>query len=315
MIKLIKVLSLFLLVFAFAFVLKQIQVKTEEGNISEYEETSIKTDNPLIAAVGDIQCDHNIFSQNNCPNRIESIIAGNNNPYAILLLGDEQYGHGTLQDFQNSLDQNWANYITKIFPVPGNHDYLSELEGYKEYFKDKNPRIPLNNTYYSFDINNWHLVALDSNCSQVGGCGKTSQEYKWLAKDLSKNTKKCVLAYFHHPLFSSGTHGNNYFVKDLWNLLYMNKADLILNGHEHVYERFAPQDPNGKIDNKKGVRQITVGTGGGPLYKFKNIKPNSQFRDNKDYGLLLVNLEDSSYSFKFVNTDNKIIDSGTAKCN
>lgn len=290
------------------FLLKNTNTKSENINITSSP--------PLIVAVGDIQCNETLLGPANCASIEEASMAKQLNPSAILLLGDEQYGKGQLSDFEDTIGPSWAGQIEKIYPIVGNHDYLSRgASGFFKYFKGKNPKISLQKSFYSYDVGSWHLIALDTNCSYVDGCTPASTEYKWLENDLANIKNKCVLAYFHQPLFSSGIHGNNLQSKNFWDLLYKYKADVVLNGHEHVYERFAPQDPDGRPDQKNGITQFIVGTGGGNLYKFAQVKPNSLARNNQSYGFLSLTLSEGKYSWKFVSIEeNGFTDEGQASC-
>jgi 3',5'-cyclic AMP phosphodiesterase CpdA len=152
-------------------------------------------------------------------------------------------------------------------------------------------------------------------CEKVGGCGATSPMVSWLKNDLGANPKACTLAYFHHPLFSSGEHGNQTKMRPTWDALYAANADVVLNGHDHSYERFAPQTPSGTLDTARGIREFVVGTGGGSHYAFRTIKANSQVRNSDTYGVLKLTLNPTSYKWNFVPVAGKsFTDSGTTSC-
>jgi len=264
------------------------------------------TKDPVIMAAGDIACDPQSSNFNggkgkngNCQMMATSDIVIKVKPNAVLALGDNQYEKGEFANFQASYDSTWGRFKAITRPVPGNHEYYgSNAEGYYQYFgkaagdRDKG--------YYSFNLGNWHLIALNSNCDAIGGCEVGSPQEKWLKADLKKNPKACTLAYWHHPRFSSGTHGNNKIVKDLWKDLYDAGAELVLSGHDHSYERFAPQGLDEKADAKKGIRQIVIGNGGKSLYPFKTIRANSEVRDNESYGVLKVALHPKSYDWELM---------------
>src|SRR5918994_5948847 len=214
-------------------------------------------------------------------------------PGTVLSLGDNAYPDGTRTQYANCYDNYrlsdgsifdatrtswWGQYKARMMPVVGNHEYhISKVaQPYFDYFSAlngfKQPRAPVPNTsanpgltpgkgYYSYDKGSWHIVALNSNCNKVGGCEKTSTQGKWLQKNLANTNKQCTLAYFHEPLFSTGNNIPNPNVKPLWQILYNNGADVIVNGHAHRYERYAPLTPAGKIDQNNGIRQIVAGTG------------------------------------------------------
>jgi hypothetical protein len=235
-------------------------------------------------------------------------------PNAVLALGDNQYEKGEFANFQASYDPTWGRFKAITRPVAGNHEYYgSNAEGYYQYFgkaagdRDKG--------YYSFDLGNWHLIALNSNCKAIGGCEVGSPQEKWLKADLQKNPKACTMAYWHHPRFSSGTHGNNKIVEDLWNDLYNAGAELVLSGHDHSYERFAPQGLNEKADPQKGIRQVVIGNGGKNLYPFKTIRANSEVRDNESYGVLKVSLHAKSYDWELMPiAGDSFTDKGSTPC-
>jgi hypothetical protein len=173
--------------------------------------------------------------------------------------------------------------------------------------------------YYSFDLGAWHLLALNSNCEEVpGGCKEGSPQVRWLKADLAANDgKTCTLAYMHHPRFSSGeTHGNTYYVKPLWEALYKAGADVVLSGHEHNYERFAPRSPGGPEDPQGGIRQFVVGTGGGTgTYPISDPIANSEVHNDDTYGVLRLTLRSQGYEWRFVPVEGaRFEDSGSARC-
>jgi hypothetical protein len=198
----------------------------------------------------------------------------------------------------------------------GNHEYITNATGYEEYFGRSS--TPDGTTYYSFELGTWHLIALDSNCWAVP-CGPGSPQYEWLKSDLQAATSRgdgiCQVAYFHHPRFSSGLHGDNRFVSPLWRLLYTYGVDVVLNGHDHSYERFAPMTPLGEADRKAGVREFIVGTGGAEHYPIRDVQPHSQRRNGDTFGLLELTLHPDAYDWRFVPMKGATFtDSGTAPC-
>jgi hypothetical protein len=198
--------------------------------------------------------------------------------------------------------------------VPGNHEYnTANASGYFSYFGNRTSPPG----YYSFDIGSWHLVALNSNCSAVGGCGTGSPQAQWLRADLAAHPNACTLAYWHHPLFNSGAEhgGTDTTYTAFWQALYDANADVVLVGHEHVYERFAPQTPSGALDQARGIRQFTVGTGGKSLYRFGGILANSQVRSDDTFGVLKIALNPTSYDWQFVPEAGKTFtDNGSTSC-
>src|SRR5205085_9370357 len=169
--------------------------------------------------------------------------------------------------------------------------------------------------YYSYDLGAWHLVALNSNCADVGGCGAGSPQEQWLRQDLADSTARCTLAYWHHPLFSSGQHRpGDSEVRPLFQALYDYGAELVLTGHDHNYERFAPQDPSGALDLARGIRQFIVGTGGRSLYTQATPLPNSEVRESHSFGVLELTLRPASYDWRFVSTNSGFHDSQSQSC-
>jgi 3',5'-cyclic AMP phosphodiesterase CpdA len=157
-------------------------------------------------------------------------------------------------------------------------------------------------------------VVLDSYCKQVG-CGRGSEQEQWLRKDLAAHPVACTLAYFHHPLFSSGYHGDGKEVKDLWQALYDANADVVVNGHDHDYERFAPQDPEGRADPAHGIREFVAGTGGAPQRWTLHHRPNSEARNSSTHGVLKLTLHNGGYDWQFIPVAGKTFtDSGSDKC-
>jgi acid phosphatase type 7 len=204
-------------------------------------------------------------------------------------------------------------------PMPGNHEYDTRgAAGYFHYF-GRAAGDP-GKGYYSYDLGEWHIVALNSNCKEeeVGGCEASSQQVRWLKADLAANKdQRCTLAYMHHPRFSSGKeHGNIHYVKPLWEALYEAGADVVLSGHEHNYERFAPQTPAGRADPQRGIREFVVGTGGGKgHYPISEPIAISEVHNDETYGVLKLTLRPKSYEWRFVPEEGETFtDSGSARC-
>ncbi len=168
--------------------------------------------------------------------------------------------------------------------------------------------------YYSFDIGTWHLISLNSQCSEAGGCNSGSPQYTWLQQDLQNHANKCTLAYYHIPVFSSGGRANNNMLQ-IYTLLYNNKVDVVLDGHDHIYERFAPQDPSGVADPDHGIREFIVGTGGANHTSIATIQPNSEVRNVDTFGALKLTLHPDRYDWQFIPVAGKTFtDSGTTLC-
>jgi len=222
-------------------------------------------------------------------------------PGTVYTTGDNAYDTGTATEFTECYDPSWGRHKARTRPAVGNHEYYSttNASGYFGYFGAAagDP----SKGYYSYNLGEWHMVALNSMCENVGGCGATSPMVKWLKDDLAANPRTCTLAYFHHPLFSSGSsHGGNSKMKPSWEVLYAADADVVLNGHVHNYERFAPQTPSGVADTAQGIREFVVGTGGKSLNSFDSTVANSEVRDASTYGVLKLELHPSSYDWQFV---------------
>ncbi len=285
---------------------------------------------PVIAAAGDIACDPASSSFNagagtssSCRQKAVSDLLVGAGLTAVLPLGDTQYECGGLSAFNTSYDPSWGRIKSITRPAIGNHEYSTtggtdcdstgQAKGYFDYFgAAAGDRAK---GYYSFDIGSWHLVALNSNCSKVGGCGPGSAQDTWLRQDLAANPARCTLGFWHHPPFSSGNYRPGVAsAVPLFQALYDYGADVALVGHDHNYERFAPQDPAGALDPAAGVRQFTVGTGGKNHHAFQGAIPNSEWRDGTNYGVLKLTLHDGSYDWQFVSESGVPIDSGSDLC-
>jgi hypothetical protein len=213
----------------------------------------------------------------------------------VLSLGDNTYPVGLASEFTHCYEPTWGRFKARTYPSPGNHEYYSPLAaGYYNYFGDA--AGPARRGYYSFTLGSWHVISLNSNLQQE----EHKAQLKWLKADLEKNKMHCTLAYWHHPLYSSGGHGSSDRMADVWAALQAADADLVLASHDHDYERFAPQDGNGTRDTKHGIRQFVVGTGGARLSSFRFRKPNSEASSNSTHGVLQLVLKDSSYEWEFL---------------
>ena len=232
----------------------------------------------------------------------------------VFTTGDNVYDSGTRAEFAGCYGPSWGRHKARTRPVPGNHDYRTAgASGYFDYFGAA-AGSP-DGGYYSYDRGAWHIVALNSMCEEVGGCGPDSPMLTWLRQDLADNPAECTLAYFHHPLFSSGEHGNQPQSRPIWNALYAADADVIVNGHDHNYERFAPQTPGGVKAPAQGIREFVVGTGGKELRPFASVKPNSQARNASAFGVLKLALGSDNYAWKFVSVAGRnYTDSGRGAC-
>jgi acid phosphatase type 7 len=281
--------------------------------------TPIPADQVVVAA-GDIACDPTSASYHNglgdpthCQMKATSDLVASIHPNDVLVLGDNQYEAGNLKKYQQSYGPTWGRFKDITYPIPGNHDYeTTNAAGYFAYFGTA-AGDPTKG-YYSFDIGAWHVVALNSQCKRIGGCQAGSPEEQWLKADLASHPAMCTLAMWHMPEFDSGDYPSTAFLA-FWTDLYNAGADVILNGHSHLYERFAPQTPNGALDTTHGIRQFTAGTGGDDHSSINKIKPNSQARNATDFGVLKLTLHASSYDWQFIPIAGEAFtDSGSAGC-
>jgi acid phosphatase type 7 len=233
-------------------------------------------------------------------------------PGTIALLGDLAYNSGTLTQFQTCFEPSWGRHKPRSWPSPGNHEYeTANAAAYFTYFGAA-AGDPTKG-YYSYDLGDWHIVVLNSNIDRT----IDSEQVRWLREDLTASARTCTLAYWHHPRFNSGSdHGNNRSVAPFWTTLHELGADVVLNGHEHVYERFAPQTPAAAPDPERGIRQFTVGTGGRSHDAFKAVpEPNSEVRNASTYGVLKLSLKAGGYDWQFVPVpDATFTDSGSGTC-
>ena len=236
------------------------------------------------------------------------------NPGTVMALGDLAYPDGSAENFK-CYDQTWGRVKNRTRPAVGNHEFHSSGAAYYFQYFGAAAGDPKTG-YYSYELGAWHVVVLNSECKEVGGCGAGSPQEKWLRGDLAAHPAACTLAYFHKPRFSSGlNHGDDLEVTPLWQALYDANAELVLNGHDHDYERFAPQDPNGKADPQRGIREFVVGTGGKNHRVFGIPKPNSEVRNNDTFGVLKLTLKPNGYDWKFLPEAGKTFtDAGSGSC-
>ena len=266
-----------------------------------------QTTSPVLVGAGDIaRCDSR---GDGATARLLASISG-----TVFTVGDNVYPDGTARAFADCYDPTWGRFKERTRPVVGNHEYGTPgAAGYFRYFGAAagDPE----KGYYSYDRGAWHIVALNSECAHLrGGCAPTSPMLTWLEKDLAAHPAACTLAYFHRPLFSSGQNGNDATMKPIWNALYAANAEVVISGHDHVYERFARQTPSG-TPSGRGIREFVVGTGGASHGKFRTVEANSQVRNANTYGVLKLTLHPTSYSWKFVPAAGKTFtDSGNTTC-
>jgi chitodextrinase len=288
------------------------------------------TGDPVIAAAGDIACDPvngncraGVGTSNACRQRFVSDLLVNAGLAAVLPLGDNQYECGSFSGFEQSYDPSWGRVKSITHPAVGNHEYLTSggtgcdasnagAAGYFSYFGAA--AGAQGQGYYSYDIGTWHVIALNSNCGDAGGCSASSPQGRWLTADLAAHQNVCTLAYWHIPLFSSGGRAAQNSLS-FWQALYAAGADVILNGHDHIYERFSPQNPSGQRDDARGIREFIVGTGGANHTTIATVAANSEIRDTSTFGVLELTLRAQAYDWQFVpETGQAFADSGTGSC-
>jgi hypothetical protein len=236
-------------------------------------------------------------------------------PGIVFTTGDNVYEYATAADFANCYAPTWGRHLVRTRPTAGTHEYLTpQAKPYFDYFGAA-AGDPAKG-YYSYEAGDWHVIVLNSSCAQVGGCAAGSAQERWLRADLSQHPTKCTLAMWHQPLFSSGdTHGSNPVTKALWQALYEAGADVVIAGHDHHYERFGPQDADGRLDRERGIRQFIVGTGGASLRGVRQRLPNSETIATGVWGVLELTLSAESYAWRFVPVEaGRFNDSGSAAC-
>ncbi len=265
---------------------------------------------PVLVGAGDVASCDDLSGAEATAKLIDDI------PGTVFVAGDLAYPDGTDEQFAKCYGPTWGRFKDRTRPAPGNHEYHSDgASGYSRYFGAAagDPK----KAYYSYDLGAWHIIALNSECGDVGGCDASSPQGVWLRQDLAQHNATCTLAYFHKPLFSSGEkHGNDPQMKPIWDALYAANADVVIGGHDHDYERFAPQDPDGKPDAKRGIREFVVGSGGKNSHRtFGPPKPNSEVRNADTFGVLKLTLHASGYDWEFVPQAGKSFhDSGSGSC-
>jgi hypothetical protein len=257
---------------------------------------------PVLVGAGDIAA---------CPSTAHDSTAAllDTIPGAVFTAGDNAYINGTIVEYLACYHPSWGRHKSRTRPSPGNHEYNTAGLGYYEYFGDMAGDSGLG--YYSYDFAKWHIVSLNSNVSMAAG----SAQEQWLRADLAAHPATCALAYWHHPRFSSGTtHGNEPQTQPLWQALYDLGADVVISGHEHQYERFAPQKPDSTPDATNGIREFVVGTGGAALYPFGPVRANSEVRNSTTHGVIKLTLNPNGYAWRYITAAGAIADSGSGGC-
>jgi hypothetical protein len=271
-----------------------------DGALQPSEATALAEFPAILLAVGDVA---------GCPERYKDELTADlvaDLPGTIALLGDVVYEDGKRWEFNQCYDPSWGRVLSRSRPAPGNHEYRAEQAGpYYQYFGSR--AGPSRKGYYSYTLGAWRIYALNSE-------RLIAEQEAWLKAHLAANPSKCILAYWHKPLYTSGPHPNELTVRPLFDALYRAGAEVVLSGHSHNYERFAPQDADGNFKSR-GTRQFVVGTGGAQLKGFVTIQPNSKLRYVAGYGVLRMNLSPGKYSWNFLPVPGAPpADSGWANC-
>ena len=278
------------------------------ANASHSASATTDTNAAVLVGAGDIADCTDLSGAKATAKLLEKI------PGTVMAVGDLAYPDGSKENF-SCYDKTWGRVKARTRPAPGNHEFHQKgATYYFEYFGSSagDPR----GGYYSYDLGSWHIIVLNSECAEVGGCGADSREEKWLRADLAAHPVACTLAYFHKPLFSSGgKHGDDPEMRPFWQALYDANADVVISGHDHDYERFAPQNPDGKSDMSRGIREFVVGTGGKNHRPFGEPHANSEVRDATAFGVLKLTLRPGNYSWEFISEEGKTFkDSGSDQC-
>lgn len=284
---------------------KQTQAQRKERRVAERTF--------VLVGAGDIASCENPEGARATAKLIEQI------PGTVFAAGDLAYEKGSAEDFKNCYDPTWGRFKDRTKPALGNHEYADpQASAYFHYWGTQ--AGPPGKGYYSYELGDWHIVALNTNCyvKELGGCGAGSPQETWLKEDLAKRPAACILAYGHHALFSSGVfkkHAVHPELKQLWEDLYAAHADVVLAGHEHSYERFALQDPEGKSDPVNGIREIVVGTGGRSHDLLGFAAENSEVRQWDTFGVLKLALSPGKYAWEFIPEEGKNFhDVGSRAC-
>lgn len=312
---------------------------TSVGDIpaSRYDRGQVGTpprsgpDGPNLVVAGDIACSPGSApTPSTCQQAGTARVVQSLHPSLVATIGDEQYQVGTLSNFDSSYNLSWGKFKKITYPVIGNHEYAqanypgAQATGYFDYFDGPGSATGRagnrNRGYYAYDLGSWHIVVLNAECGAVS-CAAGSGQQVWLAHDLAANRNRCVLAMWHQPLFTAGiTYGdpNGLATRPLWDTLYAYGADVIINGHDHNYQRFAPQTPSGHADPAYGIREFVVGTGGESQFPLANKDKvaNLQASETGTFGVLQLRLRPDSYTWHFIPEpgQGRYTDSGSARC-
>ena len=260
---------------------------------------------PILLAAGDIA---------DCGSNGARLTAGliEDRPGTVAAIGDTAYPTGSVSDFANCYQPTWGRFKGRTRPALGNHEYLTA--GASAYFAYFGRKAAPPGGYYSYRLGSWHIVVINSNCDRIGGCGPGSRQLRWLRANLAHHRSRCTLAYWHSPRFSSGPHGSDETMQPIWAALAKAGADVVLSGHDHLYQRFAPLDASGHVSPTRGMREFVVGTGGGPLYQAVTSLPASR-KIISHWGVLRLKLGANRVYWRFLSAPSgRVLDSGSGGC-
>jgi len=269
----------------------------------------------VVVAAGDIACQppYEVYD-GHCQHAETAQLTARMRPDAVLLPGDIQYEAGRMSEFLGSFHPTWGGLASPLRPTPGNHEYRTDgAAGYFDYFEFQSGWRPP--PWYAFNVGPWRLIALNSNCEEGRvDCSPGSEQEEWLRANLAAEPHRCTLAYWHHPRYSSGFHGSDPRTASLWRILDQADAEIVLSGHDHHYERLAPQDENGRR-SEVGMRQFVVGTGGSkPSVVREPGAPHSEYAQNLHFGVLRLRLYEDTYAWRFVALNGEALDRGAGSC-
>jgi hypothetical protein len=316
-------------------VLSVTTLSTSLGVVTSPISSTVVGGSPVIGAVGDMACDASDSEFNggagtaaNCAEeRTSDAMLADASISQVVSLGDYQYDCGDLADYQASYNPTWGRLDALMNPIPGNHEYKTGVDVHGDSCPTSNSTAqnyyahfgaaahPDTNGHYSFDLGTWHLVALNANCarSAVGGCSATSSQTTWLKQNLAATSQPCILAYWHQPLFT-GSANNAVGYKPWWNALSAAHADVVLNGHVHNYQRFAPLTPIGDTDSANGITEYIVGTGGEKQAPVNSLAVPYPVAHAKTFGYLRITLQPTSWTAEFVDYTGAVRDTSTGTC-
>lgn len=273
----------------------------------------------VVVAAGDLVCGAATPATRPCQHEATAAATAAADPDAVLLLGDVQYEDASLAEFRQYFAASWGQFKSITYPAPGNHEYQTTgAAGYFDYFNGEGAASgragDRDAGYYTVTLGAWRVIALNSNCAEVGGCATGSTQEQWLRAVLAANDRPCTLAFWHHTPFSSSPRAPSAVMLPIWQALHAAGVDVVLAAHEHHYERFAPMDASGAADST-GVRLFVVGTGGRDLHTFGTAHPASEVREDDTFGVLKLVLRDGSYDWAFIPVEGTdFTDSGSKSC-